>query len=72
MSNDTKPEQVFGKNLRDIREFVGMTQAELAKRASLTAPAICMIEAGEREPSLKTIIKLIHATGATFERLVRK
>lgn len=61
----------FAHNMKDIREFLGITQADLAKRAGLTAPAICQIESGEREPSLKTIVKILNALGCTFERIMK-
>lgn len=61
----------FGKNMIAIRNFLDITQSELAKRSGLTAPAISMIESGEREPTLKTIVKIIEALGCSFERLMK-
>lgn len=64
-------ENNFGKNVGDICKFLGMTQHELSKRSGLTPAAISQIINGEREPTLKTILKLLAALGVTFERLVK-
>lgn len=47
-----------------------MSAIELSKKTELTQAAISQIENGKREPSLKSIIKLIAALGVKFERLV--
>ena len=61
----------FGKNLKAIINCLGITQAEVANRSGLTPAAVSQIVNGEREPTLKTINKLIRALGCTFERLVK-
>lgn len=61
----------FGKNLKEIREFLGMSQADLAKKCGLTTPAICQIETGEREPSLKSICKILDTLNVPFERMMK-
>lgn len=62
---------LFGKNLKEVREFLGLSQQRLSFRAGITIPAISQIESGKREPSLKTIIKLLDALNVTFERMVK-
>jgi len=62
---------IFGKNLRGIREFLGISQADLAKRAKLTPAAICQIENGLRDPQLKTTVQIITALGVPLERLLK-
>jgi transcriptional regulator with XRE-family HTH domain len=47
--------------LREIRERVPMTQAELAEAAGLSARAISMIERGESEPHPRTIRAIAEA-----------
>lgn len=61
----------FGKNLKQIREFLGFSQAELAKDAGVTTGALSMLEAGKRAPSLATLVRLLKALGVKFERLVK-
>lgn len=63
-------QNTFGRNLKEIREFLGMSQATLAQRSGLTAAALSMIENGEREPMLTSVIRLLRALGVTFDRLI--
>lgn len=60
----------FGKNLKSVREFLGMSQAELAKRAKMTPPAVSQFESESREPNLKSLINLSKALGVSIDRLV--
>lgn len=61
----------FGKNIREIREFLGMSQGDLAEITGLTRAAISMIESGHREPQLKTVVLIINALNVSFERLLK-
>jgi len=56
-------EPSFGQRLKQIRELSKppLTQSELAARAGLTPAALSQIEAGERNPSFKTLRQLAHA-----------
>jgi len=65
-----KPNAIFGLNLLRMRSMLGMTQAELAKRAKMSAAAICQIESGQREPGLSTILKILAIIPCTFEKLM--
>lgn len=55
----------LGHKLRMLRESYGMTQAELARSAGVTAGLIGQIEQGKVHPSLKTLEKLALATGVS-------
>ncbi|NLW07604.1 MAG: helix-turn-helix domain-containing protein [Clostridia bacterium] len=48
----------LGHKLRQIREEQGLTQAELAKAAGVSAGLIGQIEHGKVQPSLKTLEKI--------------
>jgi len=61
----------FGRNLRRIREGLGISQSEFAKKAKLNHSAIFRIETGEREPRLGTILKILKVTDVKFEELVK-
>lgn len=61
----------FPKNLKQIREFLGYSQAEVAELAGLTCGSLSMLESGKRTPSLPTLVKLLKALGVKFERLVK-
>lgn len=49
--------------LRALRENTGMSQRELAKRAGTSQPAVARYEAGDVSPSVRTLERLVHATG---------
>lgn len=57
-------------NLKEIRKFLGISQQELALRAGLQPSAISNFENGNREPSVKNLIKLSKALGVTTDRLL--
>lgn len=61
----------IGKNLKQIIELLGCTQAEFAERCGITQAAVSQILNGEREPSLKTIIQILKVVPTTFERLCK-
>lgn len=53
--------------IRKARERAGMTQAELARAAHTSQPAVAAYESGQRSPSVRTLDKLIRASGATLQ-----
>jgi predicted ATPase/DNA-binding XRE family transcriptional regulator len=54
----------FGELLRRLREAVGLTQEELAERASLSPQAVGSLERGDRlRPYPQTVRALAHALG---------
>jgi len=50
-----------GRLIRDARHAAGLTQAELAKRAMTTQPAVAAYERGARIPTLSTLRRLLEA-----------
>jgi len=57
--------------VKKLREERGMTQAELAKKASVTEAYVSMIEAGKRKsPSLPVLRRLARALGKTIAELL--
>jgi transcriptional regulator with XRE-family HTH domain len=58
------------EHLKEVREFLGLSQEELAARAGLMPSAISHIEGGRREPNLKTLTKLTNALGVSSDRLL--
>ncbi len=67
--NQTKNK--FGKNLKEVIDFLGITQSDLSKKANLTQASISQIINGSREPSLGTILKILNVLQIKFERLVK-
>ncbi len=53
----------FGRNLARCRKQVGLSQEELAVRASLHRTAVGQIERGERVARVDTLVKLAGALG---------
>jgi len=60
----------FGENLARAREQSGITQEELAFRASLHRTDIGLLERGGRIPRIDTMVKLRDALGVTADDLL--
>jgi transcriptional regulator with XRE-family HTH domain len=60
----------FGENLRRFRRRKGLSQEQLAVRASLHRTEIGMLEAGERIPRIDTLIRLAGAMAIPPEELL--
>lgn len=45
----------FGRNLKNLRKKINLTQEQLAERTGLSVDFIGMIERGERAPSFDTL-----------------
>lgn len=56
----------YGRSLRAARTHAGLSQAELARRAHTSQPAIARYEGGVATPSLPTLERLLAATGASL------
>jgi len=60
--NDTVSKQQavdFGTRLKCIREYNGLSQRELAKRAGVPHSSISMIEQGQNSPSISSLAKIL-------------
>jgi transcriptional regulator with XRE-family HTH domain len=60
----------FGKNLNRCRKRTGLSQEELAIRASLHRTEIGLLERGERLPRIDTVIKLAGALSVPPSELI--
>lgn len=49
--------------LRTARRRQGLSQAEVARRAGTSQPVVSAYEHGRRDPSLRTLARLVAATG---------
>jgi hypothetical protein len=52
-----------GAVIREARASSGLSQAELATRAGTSQTALSAYESGRREPSVRTLERLLHAAG---------
>ena len=53
--------------LRVARRLSGLTQAELAERAGTSQPVISAYENGRRDPTTRTLRRLVAAAGGRLE-----
>jgi ribosome-binding protein aMBF1 (putative translation factor) len=56
--------------VRAWREYLGLTQDELAGRAGMTQPAVAKLEASTARPRRATLQKLAEALGVKVEQLM--
>ncbi len=54
-------QEQFAANLREAREQAGLSQEDLAIAAGIHRTEVSLLERGEREPRLTTIVKLSRA-----------
>jgi transcriptional regulator with XRE-family HTH domain len=59
------------KAIQDYLRVAGITQAQLAKRAGISAANLNHFLNGRREPRIKNLRKLSEATGISIEKLVQ-
>ena len=55
--------------VRAWREYFGMTQQELARRAGMTQPALARLEKSDSKPRVGTLKKISAAMDITLEQL---
>jgi len=56
----------YGQSIRAVRTRAGLSQADLARLAHTSQPAIARYETGAATPSLATLERLLAATGASL------
>lgn len=61
----------FAENLSQLRQEAGLSQEELAFRASIHRTQISLMESGSRLPRFETLVKLVGALETTPEALMR-
>lgn len=54
----------LGRRVRELRVQQGLSQAELARRAGMTQPAVARFEAGGTVPTLPVLERLARSLGA--------
>ena len=61
---------VFRDNICLVRDHLGISQVELARRAERSASYICDVERGRRKPNLSTVAIIAHALGVSVSDLL--
>lgn len=65
-----KPEEAFGKVLKDIRNQKGLSQERLALKCNLDRTFISLLERGQRQPSLTSILLISESLGVPATELI--
>ena len=53
--------RLIGKHIKEIRQYKGMTQAQLSEEIGISPQFISRIESGIKHPSLDTLINIAAA-----------
>lgn len=61
----------FGRVLRELRQEAGLTQEQLGFEADLRRTYVSILELGQQQPTLTTIIKLAQAFKMPAHELIR-
>ena len=68
-ANESEVKKV-GYRIREIRESIGMSQAELCEKSGITRATIWKLETGDNEVTTsKTLLKIADALGVTVGEL---
>lgn len=59
-------------NIKERREAIHMTQAELAKMVGVEPSTMCLYESGKRSPKIDTAFKIAKALGCTVDELIKE
>lgn len=60
-----KRQQIFGRQLRELREDSGLSQARLAKLSGIDQYAISRFEAGKCTISIEMLERIVHVLGGS-------
>jgi transcriptional regulator with XRE-family HTH domain len=63
--------QALGARIRLMREMLGLTQHDLAKRVNMTRPSIANIEVGRQRFLLNTVDDFARALGTSPKHLMK-
>lgn len=63
---DFNEHRIVGSILKEARTSRALTQAQLAEATGIQQGVISRIEQGEANPSLRTVFKILDATGRTL------
>lgn len=64
--------QAFAAVLRELRNELGLSQEQLALRASVDRTFVGKLESGRHQPSLAVVFKLAQAAGTTPVELMAR
>lgn len=67
-----EPAAAFGKVLRQLRMEAGLTQEQLGLEADLRRTYVSILELGQQQPTLTTIVKLAKALDHSATEIMGK
>jgi transcriptional regulator with XRE-family HTH domain len=67
-----EPAVAFGRALRRLRKERGLTQEELGFEADLRRTFVSVLELGQQQPTLTTIVKLARVFGMKPSEFLRE
>ncbi len=67
-----EPAVAFGRALRRLRQERGLTQEQLGFEADLRRTFVSVLELGQQQPTLTTIIKLARVFNLQLSELLRE
>ena len=62
----------LANKLTDMREALGLTQADLAKKMGVSQQLVSRIESGDDNITLETLVRFLYILGMTFKIDVEK
>lgn len=65
-----EPAVAFGRVLRRMRKRAALTQEQLSFDAELRRTYVSILELGQQQPSLSTILKIAAALGCSASELI--
>lgn len=63
--------RLFGERLKQRRQALALTQAQLCEQTGITAAYISVIERGRANPTLDMMVKLAETVGAEAWEMIR-
>ncbi len=66
-----KPEEAFGLTVKAARTEKGISQEQLALNCNLDRTFISMLERGQRQPSLTSILSISASLGIPAHKLIK-
>lgn len=60
----------IGKNIKQKRETLGISQNQFAKMAGISQPALSAIESGTKKPNIETVCMIASAFKCTVSELM--
>ena len=60
----------FGKVIRELRKGAGLTQEQLGLEAELRRTFVSLLDLGQQQPTLSTILKLSKALNVSASKII--